>query len=81
VNKAINSNFLALIPEATKQTTFGDFMHVALFNLCYKIILKILANRIIPILSRTLSGEQLGFLKGIQILDAIGTSLRMPTQH
>jgi hypothetical protein len=37
-------------------------------------ITKIIANQIKPILSRSLSGEQLGFLKGRQILDAIGTA-------
>jgi hypothetical protein len=74
VNRALNSTFLALIPKANKPTTFGDFRPIALCNLCYKIITKILANKIKPILSRTLSGEQLGFLKGRQILDAIGTS-------
>jgi hypothetical protein len=38
------------------------------------LITKIIANRIKPILSRSLSEEQLGFLKGRQILDAIGTT-------
>jgi hypothetical protein len=45
-----------------------------LCNLCYKIITKIIAKRIRPILSRTLSEEQFGFLKGRQIIDAIGTA-------
>jgi hypothetical protein len=36
------------------------------------LISKIIANRIKPILSWSLSKEQLGFLKGRQILDAIG---------
>jgi hypothetical protein len=74
VNRAINSTFLALIPKANKPTTLGDYRPITLCNLCYKIITKILANRIKPFLSRTLSGEQLGFLKGRQILDAIGTA-------
>lgn len=39
-----------------------------------KIDLKGYRKRIKRILSRTLSGEQLGFLKGRQILDAIGTA-------
>jgi hypothetical protein len=37
-------------------------------------ITKIIANRIKPLLSRALSSEQLGFLKGRQILDTIGTA-------
>jgi hypothetical protein len=74
VVRAINSTFLALIPKVNKPSTFGDFRPIALCNLCYKLIAKIVANRIKPILSQTLSGEQLGFLKGRQILDAIGTT-------
>jgi hypothetical protein len=34
----------------------------------------VIAKRIRPILSRSLSEEQLGFLKGRKILDAIGTA-------
>jgi len=43
-----------------------------LSNLCYKLISKVIENMINSILSRELSSEQLGFLKGRQILDAIG---------
>jgi hypothetical protein len=50
------------------------FGPIALCNLCYKIIAKVIAKRIRPILSRALSEEQMGFLKGRQILDAIGTA-------
>jgi hypothetical protein len=74
VNKALNSNFIALIPKVNCPSTLGDFRPIALCNLCYKIISKVLAKRIRPILSRALSEEQLGFLKGRQILDAIGTT-------
>jgi hypothetical protein len=71
---AINSTFLTLIPKTDSPTTFGDFRPISLCNLCYKLISKIIANRIKPILSRFISNEQLGFLKGRQIIDAIGTA-------
>jgi hypothetical protein len=70
----INSTFLALILKSNRPLSFSDYRPIALCNLCYKIITKIIARRIRPILSRTLSEEQLGFLKGRQILDAIGTT-------
>jgi hypothetical protein len=72
VNGAINSTFLTLIPKFDDPSTFGDFRPIALCNLCYKLISKIIANRVKPILSRFLSFEKLGFLKGRQITDAIG---------
>jgi hypothetical protein len=70
----LNSTFLTLIPKENKPSTFGDYKPIALCNLCYKLITKIIANMIKPMLSRKLSSEQLGFLKGRQILDAIGTT-------
>jgi hypothetical protein len=71
---SLNSTFLTLIPKVNNPSSFGDYRPISLCNLCYKLISKVIANRIKPILSRTLSGEQLGFLKGRQILDAIGTA-------
>jgi hypothetical protein len=61
---ALNSNFLTLIPKEANPTTFGDYRPIALCNMCYKLISKIIATKINPILSQTLSREQLGFLKG-----------------
>jgi hypothetical protein len=64
VNKSINATFLTLIPKVNNPTSFGDFRPIALCNLCYKLISKVIANRIKHVLSRSLSEEQLGFLKG-----------------
>jgi hypothetical protein len=73
ISGGLNSTFIALVPKVNKPLTFGDYRPISLCNLCYKIISKIIANRIKPILSRSLSEEQLGFLQGRQIQDAIGT--------
>ena len=74
VNKYLSATFFTLIPNVNKPLFFGDYRPIALCNLCYKLISKIIANRLKPILSRSLSKEQLGFLKGRQILDVIGTA-------
>jgi hypothetical protein len=70
----LNSTFLTLIPKVIKPKTFEDFRPISLCNLCYNLISKIIANRIKPFLSKSLSPEQMGFLKGRQIQDAIGTT-------
>jgi hypothetical protein len=54
----LNSTFLALIPKSNKPQTFGDYRPISLCNLVYKLISKVIANRIKPILSRNLSAEQ-----------------------
>jgi hypothetical protein len=74
VIKFLNATFLVLIPKVNKPSSFGDFRPISLCNLCYKIIAKLLANRLWPILSKGLAEEQLGFLQGRQILDVVGTT-------
>jgi hypothetical protein len=70
----INSTFLALIPKENKSVSFDDFRPISLCNLCYKVISKVIANRIKSVLSSCLSVEQLGFLQGRKIQDAIGVA-------
>jgi hypothetical protein len=74
VNSQLNNTFIVLIPKSNLPRQFKDFRPISLCNLCYKLISKIIARRIRPFLSRALSDEQLGFLKGRQILDAIGVA-------
>jgi hypothetical protein len=68
----LNSTFLALIPKENNLTTFGDYRPISLCNLCYKLISKVISNRIKPIMSHMLSKEQLGFLEVRRIQDVIG---------
>ena len=72
ISGGLSSTFIALVPKVNNPLTFGDYRPISLYNLCYKIISKIIANRTKPILSRSLSEEQLGSLQGRQIRDAIG---------
>jgi hypothetical protein len=70
----LNSTFLTLIPKTNRPRTFDDFHPISLCNLCYKIVSKVIANRLKPLFSRFISPEQLGFLKGRRIQDAIGAA-------
>jgi hypothetical protein len=74
VNSQLNNTFVVLIPKSNLPKHFKDFRPISLCNLCYKLISKIIARRIRPFLSKALSDEQLGFLKGRQILDAVGVA-------
>jgi len=58
----LNSIFIALIPKSDENQTFNDFGHISLCNNLYKIVAKIIAWRLNPILSGTISQEQFGFL-------------------
>jgi len=74
VSGGLNSTFIALIPKISKATSYNDFRPISLCNFLYKIISKVIAERLKPWLSRVISPEQFGFLKDRQIFDAVGAA-------
>eukprot|EP00253_Pinus_taeda_P018385 PITA_18385 len=69
--KSLNSTFLALIPKEEEATTPAKFRPIALCNVLYKIISKVIANILKPILPGLISEEQSSYVEGRQILDNI----------
>jgi hypothetical protein len=63
----LSVTFIALITKVNKPQCFRDLMPISLYNLCYKILSKVIANQIKMILSRMISEEQLHFLLGRRI--------------
>jgi hypothetical protein len=74
ISGCLNATFLVLIPKSSNSLSFNDFRPISLCNLIYKLISKVISNRIKPFLGRSLSAEQLGFLKGRRIQEAIGAA-------
>eukprot|EP00253_Pinus_taeda_P033720 PITA_33720 len=71
---AINSTFIALIPKTDSPTSFDDYRPISLCNCLYKIISKIIANRLRPIPSKHNAPQQFSFLEDRQIHEAIGSA-------
>lgn len=69
--KSLNSTFLALIPKEEEANSPEKFRPIALCNVIYKIISKVIANRLKLILPGLISEEQSGYVEGRQILDNI----------
>jgi len=72
VTGPLNAMFIALSPKSNKLDSFGGFKPIALCNLIYKIITKIIAIKLKTFLSFGISKEQFGILEGRQITYTIG---------
>nr|GEW21090.1 RNA-directed DNA polymerase, eukaryota [Tanacetum cinerariifolium] len=64
-----NSSFITLIPKLPDAKLVKDFRPISLIGSTYKIIAKILANRLVAVLSDIVDKVQSAFIAGRQILD------------
>jgi exonuclease III len=71
VGGGTNSTYLALIPKDTNPESFARFRPISLCNASYKIMAKLLANRIKPLLKRMITSFQGGFVEGRHIQDNV----------
>jgi len=62
--RALNESFIALIPKQDKAMTPDRFRPIALCNVVYKIISKVIANRLKPLLPTLVSKAQTGYVEG-----------------
>jgi hypothetical protein len=71
IEGATSTSFLALIPKAKNANTFDRFRPISLCNVSYKILTKIIANRLKHLLPRLILPNQGGFVTKRQIWDNI----------
>ncbi|XP_019432044.1 PREDICTED: uncharacterized protein LOC109339110 [Lupinus angustifolius] len=67
----LNSNAVVLIPKSPGADKIEDFRPIALANFQFKIITKILADRLAKIAPKIVSRQQRGFIKDRHIQDCI----------
>ena len=68
--KSLNTTRLVLIPKKGEAEDLGDFRPISLLRGLYKLLAKVLANRLKKVLDKVVSVDQNGFVRGKQILDA-----------
>ena len=68
--KSLNNTFLVLLPKKGRAEELGDFRPINLLGGLYKLLAKVLANRIKNVIGRVVSLDQNAFVMGRQILDA-----------
>ncbi|GJT33965.1 RNA-directed DNA polymerase, eukaryota [Tanacetum coccineum] len=69
IPKGANSSFIALIPKIKEANMVKDFRPISLIGSLYKIIAKLLSNRLVMVLGDIVSDVQTAFVKDRQILD------------
>ena len=69
--KSLNASFISLILKIPGAVELKDFRPINLVGGIYKIIAKVLANRLKTVLNKVISKSQNAFIKGRQILDPV----------
>ena len=60
-----------MIPNTDNSLNLGDFRPISLIRVFYKILAKLLAERLKPIMSNIISETQSAFIKGHSILEVV----------
>ena len=71
LTKGVNSTFIALIPKVNSPQCLNDYRPISLVGCLYKVLAKVLANRLRNVIGSVVSDSQSAFIKGKQILDGI----------
>ena len=68
--RSLNSTFMVLIPKRGGAEDLKDFKPISLTGNIYKLIAKVLANRLKKVMNKSVNSAQISFVEGRQILDA-----------
>ena len=68
--KSINSTFIVMVPKKEGADDFKDFKPINLVGSLYKLIAKVLANKLKKMMSWLVNKAQNAFVESRQILDA-----------
>ena len=71
VHESLNATFIALIPKVKNPKRIAEFRPISLCNVVYKLIAKVVVNRLKKILSHVIDDSQSAFLSGRLITDNV----------
>ncbi|GJY54252.1 ribonuclease H-like domain-containing protein [Tanacetum coccineum] len=68
IPRGCNSSFIALVPKKCDPIHINDFRPISLIGCQYKVIAKVLANRLLKVVHSVVSDVQTAYIKGRQIV-------------
>ncbi|GKV24110.1 hypothetical protein SLEP1_g33762 [Rubroshorea leprosula] len=66
-----NASFITLIPKVENPQRIEEYRPISLIGVMYKIIAKLLANRLRKVLDKVIGEQQMAFIKGRQLVDGV----------
>jgi hypothetical protein len=69
--KALSSYFIALIPKISNPHSLGDFRPISLLGSIYKLVAKVLTNRLCLVMDSLTSKNQSTFIKSRLLVDGV----------
>lgn len=69
--KSINYTFITLVPKVPSLERVTDFRSISLCDVIYKIVSKVIANHLKPLLNSIVSGVQSAFIANRLITDNV----------
>lgn len=69
--RGFSSYFVTLIPKVHSPSNLGDFRPISLLGSLYKLVAKVLAGRLAPVMDKIISSNQFAFIKGRQLVDGV----------
>lgn len=73
--RSINSSFITLIPKVEGARTVNEYRPISLLNSSVKLLTKLLANRLQPVITSLVHKNQYGFIRARTIQDCLAWSL------
>ena len=68
-DRRMNASFIALIPKRFSLSSLNKYKPISLVGCIYKLLSKVLANRLRGVMEKVIGPNQFSFIKGRKILD------------
>ncbi|GKV16979.1 hypothetical protein SLEP1_g27539 [Rubroshorea leprosula] len=69
--RGLNASFIVLVPKVENPVRIEEYRPISLIGVIYKILAKLLANRLKKVLENVIGEQQMAFLKGRQLMDGV----------